>query len=78
MPTATATAKKKSFEFIDPIIQRYTGKPGALLGILSSAISQSTSLTTFILAGLTSSGMISVRSALPIWCWANVGSTVGV
>jgi NADH-quinone oxidoreductase subunit E len=37
MPTATATAKKKSFEFIDPIIRRYTGKPGALLGILEEA-----------------------------------------
>jgi NADH-quinone oxidoreductase subunit E len=34
MPTAAATAKSHSLEFIDGIIQRYTGKPGALLGIL--------------------------------------------
>ncbi len=30
----TVAAKNGSFEFIDVIIQRYTGKPGALLGIL--------------------------------------------
>ncbi len=30
----TAAAKNGSLEFIDAIIQRYTGKPGALLGIL--------------------------------------------
>ena len=59
-------------------LTKYIGKPwkAALVGIVSSAVSQSSSVITFILAGLASSGMITVKEALPIWSWANIGSTV--
>lgn len=36
MPTAVAGPTKGSLDFIDPIVQRFAGKPGALLGILEA------------------------------------------
>lgn len=36
MPAAVANAKNDSLDFINPILQRYLGKPGALLGILEA------------------------------------------
>src|SRR5581483_10946973 len=59
-------------------LTKYIGKPwkAAIIGIVSSAVSQSSSVITFILAGLASSGMITVGNALPIWSWANVGSAI--
>ena len=52
---------------------------GWLLGIwgaVSGAITQSTSALTFIVISLISSGMMSVRNALPIILWANSGISI--
>jgi phosphate:Na+ symporter len=45
----------------------------SLLGILSGFTTQSTSVATFITASLTSSGLTTVRKALPVIIWANAG-----
>lgn len=47
----------------------------ALLGVLSGAVLQSTSAITFILTSMISSGLVTVRRALPIVAWCNVGSS---
>ncbi|MGI8785437.1 MAG: Na/Pi symporter [Acidobacteriota bacterium] len=47
----------------------------ALLGVVSGAILQSTSAITFILTSMISSGLVTVRRALPIVTWCNVGSS---
>ena len=43
------------------------------LGVLSGFATQSTSVATFITASLTSSGLTTVRKALPVIIWANAG-----
>lgn len=48
----------------------------SLLGTVAGAILQSTSAITFILVSMISSGLITVRKALPIIAWCNVGCTV--
>jgi phosphate:Na+ symporter len=47
----------------------------AALGVLSGAVMQSASAVTVVLGSMTSSGMITVRQALPIVASANVGTT---
>ena len=47
----------------------------AALGVLSGAVMQSASAVTVVLGSMTSSGMITVRQALPIVAAANVGTT---
>lgn len=48
----------------------------SLWGILSGAITQSSTAVAFIVAGLVSGGLISVPRALPIVAWANLGTVV--
>ncbi len=43
------------------------------MGLIAGAVLQSTSAITFIIIGLISSGLITVRRALPIITWANIG-----
>jgi len=45
---------------------------GALLGL----ITQSTSVVTFIVASLVSSGLLTIRKSLPIIFWANAGCSM--
>jgi len=47
-----------------------------LWGAVSGAITQSMSALTFIVVSLISSGMMSVRNALPILLWANSGVSI--
>ena len=56
-------------------IARFTdsGFMAGLWGALSGFITQSTSVTTFIVASLISSGLISVRKSLPLIFWSNPG-----
>lgn len=60
------------------MVSKWTKNPllGSFWGFLSGAISQSSSNTAFILAGLISSGLVKVRNALPIVAWSNVGTTL--
>lgn len=43
------------------------------IGLVAGALLQSTSALTFIIIGMISSGLITVRRALPIIVWANIG-----
>ncbi len=60
------------------LIARFTDRTwrGSLLGLFAGAFMQSTSAVTVILASMTSSGLVTVRQALPIVAWANVGTTL--
>jgi len=49
---------------------------GLFIGILSTSIAQSSSLTTSILVGMVGAGTISVRNAIPVIMGANIGTTV--
>ncbi|MBN2187696.1 MAG: Na/Pi cotransporter family protein [Dehalococcoidia bacterium] len=48
----------------------------SLLGVLSGFATQSTSVATFITASLTSSGLTTVKKALPVIIWANAGCSI--
>jgi len=56
-------------------ISRFTdnGFIAGIWGALSGFITQSTSVSTFIIASLISSGLLTVRKSLPIIFWANAG-----
>jgi len=56
-------------------ISRFTEKGfiAGIWGALSGFITQSTSVSTFIIASLISSGLLTVRKSLPIIFWANAG-----
>jgi phosphate:Na+ symporter len=60
------------------LIARFTKQDwrGSLLGVLAGVFMQSTSAVTVILASMTDAGLITVRQALPIVSWANVGTTL--
>jgi phosphate:Na+ symporter len=47
-----------------------------LLGIVAGTLTQSASAIAVILASMTASGVVTVRRALPILAWTNVGATV--
>jgi phosphate:Na+ symporter len=47
-----------------------------LLGVLAGAVTQSASAIAVILASMTASGIVTVRRALPILAWTNVGATL--
>lgn len=49
--------------------------PAALLGLLAGVLTQSARAVTFILVSMTAAGLISVRQALPVLAWANVGTS---
>lgn len=48
----------------------------SLLGLVSGLVTQSTSVSAFIVAGLAGSGLMTVRRALPVIFWANAGCSV--
>ena len=60
------------------LVARWTGNPflSAFWGFVSGAVSQSSFSTVFILIGLVRSGLITVRKALPILSWSNIGITL--
>ncbi|MFQ3669884.1 MAG: Na/Pi symporter [Verrucomicrobiia bacterium] len=53
-------------------------RPGwlAVVGFLSGAVTQSSTAVSFLLAGMISSGAMTLRQALPVVGWSNVGVTV--
>jgi phosphate:Na+ symporter len=60
------------------LITRFTDQvwKGSLLGVLAGVCMQSTSAVTVVLASMTVSGLLTVRQALPIVAWTNVGTTL--
>lgn len=66
-------------EFTQHIIVEYTQKPinGLFIGILATAITQSSSLTTSIVVGLVATGFFpDIRTAVPIIIGTNIGTSV--
>lgn len=49
---------------------------GALWGILSGAVAQSSSSAAFVLTGMVSSGVMGLKNALYILSWAEIGTTL--
>jgi phosphate:Na+ symporter len=60
------------------LIARFTDRVwrGSLLGVLAGAVLQSTSAVTVILASMATTGLITIRQALPLVAWSNVGTTL--
>src|SRR5262249_744552 len=69
--------KQASSRQFRSLIARFTDHvwSASLLGLLAGVFMQSTSAVTVILASMAASGLVSVRQALPIVTWANVGTT---
>ena len=59
-------------------IDKYTNNPflGVLIGIVMTALIQSSSGVTVIVVGLVSAGLLSLRQAIGIVMGANIGTTV--
>lgn len=59
------------------LVARAVARPwqSALLGVVAGALTQSTNAVTFILTSMNAAGLISVRQAIPIVTWANVGTS---
>ncbi|RVT95529.1 Na/Pi cotransporter family protein [Rhodovarius crocodyli] len=57
-------------------VARLTGNSatGALAGIALGALTQSSNAVTFIAANMQAGGLITVRRALPVLAWANLGT----
>jgi len=55
-----------------------TGDPitGLFIGLLATALTQSSSLTTSIVVGLVASGTLGIHNAIPIVMGANIGTTI--
>ena len=71
-------AKQMASRRLRMLVARWTQSQllASLGGALSGFVTQSTSAATFIVAGLTSSGLMTVRKALPIIIWANAGCSI--
>lgn len=48
---------------------------GALLGVVSGALTQSTNAVTFIITSMHTAGLVDVRRGAPVVVWANVGTS---
>ena len=59
------------------LVARAVARPwqSALLGVVFGALTQSTNAVTFILTSMNAAGLISVRQAIPVVAWANVGTS---
>src|SRR5262249_29360247 len=59
------------------LLTSVTGRtwPSSLFRVLPRAITRSASAVAIILGSMTASGLLTVRRALPIVAWANVGVT---
>jgi phosphate:Na+ symporter len=70
--------EKASGSKLEMIINKMTGNvfKGVLLGMLVTAVIQSSSATTVIVVGLVNAGMMKLRSAIGVIMGANIGTTV--
>jgi phosphate:Na+ symporter len=70
--------EKASGSGLEKIINKMTGNvfTGVLLGMLVTAVIQSSSATTVIVVGLVNAGMMKLHSAIGVIMGANIGTTV--
>ncbi len=55
-----------------------TGNPfaGLMIGVMTTAVVQSSSLTTSLVVGLVAAGTLDIKSAVPVVMGANIGTTI--
>ncbi|MFH1740822.1 MAG: Na/Pi symporter [bacterium] len=75
MQMLTAGLKQITGRRLQMLLAKWTGNGfrGGLIGCVAGAVTQSMSGLSFIIASLVSVGMMNVRQALPVICWANAG-----
>lgn len=78
MSTMSNSLEKLAGSKLEIILKKMTDKPilGVLMGLVITAIIQSSSATTVILVGLVNSGLMSFQSTIAVLFGANIGTTV--
>lgn len=78
MSTMSNGLEKLAGGKLEVILKKMTDKPiiGVLMGLVITALIQSSSATTVILVGLVNSGLMSFQSTVSVLFGANIGTTV--
>ena len=78
MSTMSSGLEKAAGSKLEIILKKMTDKPilGVLMGLIITAVIQSSSATTVILVGLVNSGLMSFKSTIAVLFGANIGTTV--
>ncbi|MBR4287745.1 MAG: Na/Pi cotransporter family protein [Clostridia bacterium] len=78
MSTMSACLEKLAGSKLEVVLKKMTSKPilGLSMGLIVTAIIQSSSATTVILVGLVNSGIMSFQSTIAVLFGANIGTTV--
>ena len=78
MSTLSDSLGKLAGSKLEVVLEKMTSKPvlGLLMGLIVTAIIQSSSATTVILVGLVNSGIMSFQSTIAVLFGANIGTTV--
>ena len=78
MSTMSNSLEKLAGSKLEIILKKMTDKPilGVLMGLVITAIIQSSSATTVILVGLVNSGLMSFISSISVLFGANIGSPI--
>ena len=78
MSTMSNGLEKLAGGKLEIILKKMTDKPiiGVLMGLVITALVQSSSATTVILVGLVNSGLMSFQSTISVLFGANIGTTV--
>lgn len=78
MSTMSNSLEKLAGSKLEVVLKKMTDKPvvGLLMGLVVTAIIQSSSATTVILVGLVNSGLMSFQSTIGVLFGANIGTTV--
>ncbi len=78
MSTMSNSLGKLAGSKLEIVLEKMTSKPvlGLLMGLVVTAIIQSSSATTVILVGLVNSGIMSFQSTIAVLFGANIGTTV--
>ncbi len=78
MSTMSSGLEKAAGSKLEIILKKMTDKPiiGVFMGLIITAVIQSSSATTVILVGLVNSGLMSFKSTIAVLFGANIGTTV--
>ena len=78
MSTMSSCLEKLAGSKLEVVLKKMTAKPilGLTMGLIVTAIIQSSSATTVILVGLVNSGLMSFQSTIGVLFGANIGTTV--
>ncbi len=70
--------KKMTSRRLRMLFAKFTSRDwqSSILGLLSGLVTQSPSVSAFIMAGLSASGLVKVRNALPVTFWSNAGCSI--